>query len=465
LWTHYSVPDGSQGDPEICYLIIVKKQKKVSIITLGCAKNLVDSEVLMRQLDASGFEFIHNSDDSDARTIIINTCGFINDAKQESIDTILKYVHAKKSGQIKFIYVIGCLSERYKEELPKEIPEVDGWFGVNDFQRIVTKLGGNFKEELFGERWLATPSHYAYLKISEGCDRLCSFCAIPLIRGKQKSRPLEDLIKETSYLADKGVKELILIAQDLTAYGTDIYGKQSLQELLNGLTKISGIEWIRLHYTYPANFPLKVLELMAGKNVICKYLDIPFQHISDKVLDRMHRSTSRSEILKLIGKIRDMVQGIAIRTTLLVGHPGEGEKEFKELVDFVKVQQFERLGVFTYSEEQGTFASKHYKDIIPLFTKQKRFEEIMEIQRNISLNINQKKIGSIYNVLIDSRKGEFAIGRTEFDSPEVDNEVLVKDPEARLEPGKFYKIRITGAEDYDLIGEVSVSVRNPSIQL
>jgi ribosomal protein S12 methylthiotransferase len=432
----------------------VQKHNKINIITLGCAKNLVDSEVLMRQLDASGFELIHNSDNSDARTVIINTCGFINDAKQESIDTILKYVQAKNNGHIKFIYVFGCLSQRYKEELPREIPEVDGWFGVNDYERIIRELGGNYKEKLFGERLLATPSHYAYLKISEGCDRLCSFCAIPLIRGKQKSRSPEDLIAETGYLAAKGVKELIMIAQDLTAYGTDIYGKQALPELLMGLTEISGIEWVRLHYAYPANFPVKVLELIAGKKVICKYLDIPFQHISDKVLDRMHRSVSRSEILELIQRIRDMVPDIAIRTTLLVGHPGEGEKEFKELMDFVTDQQFERLGVFTYSEEQGTFAAKHHKDIIPQRIKQKRLEAIMELQSNISLNINNKKIGTIYKVLIDSREGDFAVGRSEFDSPEVDNEILVKDPEGNLESGKFYNIKITGAENYDLFGEV-----------
>ena len=443
----------------------MKNHNKINIITLGCAKNLVDSEVLMRQLDASGFDIIHNSDDSDARTVIINTCGFINDAKQESIDTILKYVRAKNNDHIKYIYVIGCLSERYKKELPGEIPEVDGWFGVNDFKRIIRELGGNYKEELFGERLLATPSHYAYLKISEGCDRLCSFCAIPLIRGKQKSRSIKDLISETRYLAAKEVKELILIAQDLTAYGTDIDEKQALPELLAELTEIKGIEWIRLHYAYPANFPLKVLELIAGKKVICKYLDIPFQHISDKVLDRMHRSVSRSELLELIHRIREMVPGIAIRTTLLVGHPGEGEKEFKELMDFVKDQQFERLGVFTYSEEQGTFASKHYKDIIPERIKQKRLEEIMELQRNISLNINNKKIGNIFKVLIDSREGDFAVGRTEFDSPEVDNEVLVKDPEEKLEPGRFYKIKITGAENYDLSGEVYQAVRYPLIQL
>lgn len=427
---------------------------KINIITLGCAKNLVDSEVLMRQLDASGFYFVHDSEGFDARTVIINTCGFINDAIQESIDTILRYVQAKKDGYICKIYVIGCLSKRYRAELIKEIPEVDGWFGVTDFQNIINELGGKWREELYGERLLATPSHYAYLKISEGCDRLCSFCAIPLIRGKQRSRSIQDLITEARYLASKGVKELILIAQDLTAYGTDIYGKQYLPELLEELTGIDGFDWIRLHYAYPANFPLKVLELIAEKKVICKYLDLPFQHISDKVLARMHRSISRSGILDIISKIRDIVPGIAIRTTLIVGHPGEGEREFSELLDFVKTQQFERLGVFTYSEEKGTFAAKHYEDIIPQRVKNKRLKEIMEMQMNISLNINNKRIGNIYKVLIDSREGKFAVGRTEYDSPDIDNEVLVDDPDKKLEPGRFYKIRIKGADNYDLFGEL-----------
>jgi ribosomal protein S12 methylthiotransferase len=430
------------------------KHRKINVITLGCAKNLVDSEILMRQLDASGFQVMHDSDGFDTGTVIINTCGFIQDATQESIDTILRYVRAKKEGHISKLYVIGCLSQRYMPELIKEIPEVNGWFGVNDFHSIINELGGNYREELYGERLLTTPSHYAYLKISEGCDRLCSFCAIPLIRGKQRSRPLHDLLTEARYLTTTGVKELILIAQDLTAYGTDIYGKQSLPELLDELTRTDGIEWIRLHYTYPANFPLKILELMAERNVICKYLDIPFQHISDKVLARMHRGTGRAGILDLINRIRDTVPGIAIRTTLLAGHPGEDEKEFSELIDFVKNQQFERLGVFTYSEEQGTFAATHYKDIIPQRVKNRRLKEIMEIQRNISLNINNKKIGNIYNVLIDSREGKYAVGRTEYDSPEIDNEVLVNDPENQLVPGNFYRIRIKDADSYDLFGEI-----------
>jgi ribosomal protein S12 methylthiotransferase len=433
----------------------LKKKKKLNIITLGCAKNLVDSEVLMRQLDESGFQIVHDSEDFDAKAVLINTCGFINDAKQESIDTILKYAKAKKDGQINQLFVFGCLSQRYRTELMQEIPEVDGWFGVNDFQRIIKELGGNWKEELFGERLLTTPSHYAYLKISEGCDRLCSFCAIPLIRGKQRSRPLSDLAAEARFLAGRGVKELILIAQDLTAYGTDIYAKQTLPELLEELTEIKGIEWIRLHYAYPANFPLKILELMAVKKQICNYIDLPFQHISDKVISKMHRGIDRSGILDLISRIRANVPGIAIRTTLLVGHPGEGEKEFSELLDFVESQQFERLGVFAYSEEEGTFAAKHYKDNVPQNVKNRRLKEIMEMQMNISLTINNKKIGRVYNVLIDSREGKYAVGRTEYDSPEIDNEVLVYDPDARLFPGKFYDVRIKDAENYDLYGEIA----------
>jgi ribosomal protein S12 methylthiotransferase len=433
----------------------LKKRTRINIITLGCAKNLVDSEVLMRQLDESGFQIVHNSDNFDAGTVLINTCGFINDAKQESIDAILRYAKAKKDGQVSELFVFGCLSQRYMSELKKEIPEVDGWFGVNDFQRIINELGGNWREELYGARLLSTPSHYAYLKISEGCDRLCSFCAIPMIRGKQRSRTIDDLTAEARYLAKKGVKELILIAQDLTAHGTDIYGRQTLPELLEELTGIEEFKWIRLHYAYPASFPMKVLDLMAEKKQICNYLDLPFQHISDKVLAKMHRGTDRSDILDFIRKIRNTVPGIALRTTLLVGHPGEDENAFSELLDFVKSQQFERLGVFAYSEEEGTFAAKHYKDTIPQNIKNRRVKEIMEIQMNISLNINNKKVGQIYNILIDSREGQYAVGRTESDSPDIDNEVLVKDQNKKLEPGKFYRIRITGAENYDLYGEIA----------
>jgi ribosomal protein S12 methylthiotransferase len=429
------------------------KNRKINIITLGCAKNLVDSEVLMKQLDGSGFRIVHDSEDFDAKTVLINTCGFINDARQESIDTILKYVKAKKDGRIENLFVFGCLSQRYMLELKREISEVDNWFGVSDFNKILNVLGGRYREDLYGERILTTPSHYAYLKISEGCDRLCSFCAIPLIRGKQKSRPVQDLITETRFLEGTGIKELILIAQDLTAYGTDIYSKQTLPELLEELTAIKGIKWLRLHYAYPANFPLKILELMATRKQICKYIDLPFQHISDKVLSRMHRGINRSEVLELIRIIRNTVPGIAIRTTLLVGYPGEGKKEFSELLDFVESQKFERLGVFKYSEEEGTFSAKHYRDTIPEKVKEERLNKIMEMQSQISLELNEKKIGKKYKVLVDAHEGKYAVGRTEFDSPEIDNEVLIHDPQVKLLHGEFYTVRIKNAENYDLIGD------------
>jgi ribosomal protein S12 methylthiotransferase len=427
---------------------------KINIITLGCAKNLVDSEVLMKQLDGSGFRIMHDSEDFIARTVLINTCGFINDAKQESIDTILKFAQAKKDGRIDNLFVFGCLSQRYMSELIREIPEVDNWFGVNDFRRILNALGGKYREELYGERILTTPSHYAYLKVSEGCDRLCSFCAIPLIRGRQKSKTLDEIITEANLLATRGVKEIILIAQDLTAYGTDIYGKQKLPELVDKLTDIKDILWIRLHYAYPVSFPMKILELMATRKQICKYIDLPFQHISDKVLSKMHRGINSSEILDLIRKIRETVPGIAIRTTLLVGHPGEGDKEFSELCTFVESQEFERLGIFKYSEEEGTYSARNYRDIVPEVVKEKRLKEIMKLQGQISLKINEKKIGSNYNVLIDSHEGKFAIGRSEHDSPEIDNEVLIYDPKLKLLPGQFYNVRIKSAEDYDLYGEL-----------
>jgi len=431
-----------------------KKHDKISVVTLGCAKNLVDSEVLLRQLTASGFEIAHNFSDTEARKVIINTCGFINDAKQESIDVILQYVHAKKSGKIDNLYVIGCLSERYRHELQHEIPEVDRYFGVNDIRKILEELGGNYNKELIGERVLSTPNHFAYLKVSEGCDRLCSFCAIPLIRGKQRSKSLEELYSETDYLASNGVRELILIAQDLTAYGTDLYGEQKLVKLLELLDNVRGIEWIRLHYTYPAGFPSGLPEIIRDNPKICNYIDIPFQHISDKVLRKMHRGINHAEIISLIARIRETVPGIAIRTTLMVGHPGEGENEFRDLKTFVQTQRFERLGVFRYSEEEGTYAARYYKDEIPEHIKQERYEEIMEIQRDISLNINKKKIEKIIRILIDSREGEYAVGRTEFDSPEVDNDVLLMDPNENLKPGEFHIIRITGIEEYELFGEL-----------
>ncbi len=425
--------------------------QKINIVTLGCAKNLVDSEVLMRQVKAGGFKVIHDSNDTSARTVIINTCGFISDAKQESIDTILEWVRAKENGDIDELFVMGCLSERYKNDLQVEIPEVDQYFGVNDLRQIIEKLGGKYKQELVGERILTTPSHYGYLKISEGCDRKCSFCAIPLIRGRQVSRSFEALIAEAEFMASQGVKELILIAQDLTAYGTDLYKKQALSELLDRLVPIKGIEWIRLHYAFPANFPLEVLDRIREYDKICNYLDIPFQHISDEVLKKMHRGISGEETARLIDAIRDKVPGIAIRTTLLTGHPGESDQAFGELRSFIRQQKFERVGVFTYSEEEGTFAADHFKDGIPEEVKLKRLEEIMEIQDDISLAGNQKLIGKHLKVLIDRQEGEFMIGRTEFDSPGIDQEVLVLSDE-NSDAGSFRYIEITGAETHDLYG-------------
>ena len=428
--------------------------QKINVVTLGCAKNLVDSEVLMRQARAGGFEILHDSDDTSARIVIINTCGFIRDAKQESIDTILEWVDMKERGDIDKLFVMGCLSERYKEDLRKEIPEVDQYFGVNDIARVIESLGAQYREGLVGERLLATPHHYAYLKISEGCDRKCSFCAIPLIRGRQVSRPIEALVRESEFLAGQGVRELILIAQDLTAYGTDLYKRQALPELLDQLVPIKGIEWIRLHYTYPAGFPVEVLDRIRETDKICKYLDIPFQHIADNVLKMMHRGITRIETLRLIDLIRDRVPGIAIRTTLLTGHPGESEKAFDELKAFVRQQQFERAGVFTYSREEGTYAAGHFRDEIPEEVKLERLEEIMAIQDEISFSRNRELVGQRIKVIVDRQEGEYMVGRTAHDSPEIDQEVLII-PDAGINPGSFQVVQITGAEMHDLFGEVT----------
>jgi len=426
--------------------------RKINVITLGCSKNLVDSEVLMRQIDAQGMEVVHDATDSDAGTIVINTCGFIQDAKQESIDTILEYVKKKEEGRLEKLFVMGCLSERYKSELAREIPEVDQYFGVNDIRQVISQLGGDLKRDLLGERKLITPPHFAYLKISEGCDRKCSFCAIPLIRGKQQSKSIEVLIRETELLVEKGVKEVILIAQDLTAYGTDLYRKRELPRLLDALAGIKGLPWIRLHYTYPAAFPEEILYQIRDFGNICNYLDIPFQHISDRVLSNMHRGISQNETLKLLDKIRIIVPGIAIRTTLLTGHPGEGEKEFSELMQFIQSARFERLGVFSYSEEEGTWGAANLKDEIPEPVKLARLEELMQIQQSISHTINEKWVGETMKVLVDRKEGDFYIGRTEFDSPEVDNEVLIETKKT-LVSGEFTDVTFTRAEPFDLYGK------------
>jgi ribosomal protein S12 methylthiotransferase len=425
--------------------------RKINVITLGCSKNLVDTEVLMRQIEAQGIEVVHDATDSDAGTIIVNTCGFIQDAKQESIDTILEYVKKKEEGRLESLFVMGCLSERYRSELAKEIPEVDQYFGVNDIQQVINRLGGDLKKELMGERKLITPPHYAYLKISEGCDRKCSFCAIPLIRGKQQSKSIEALVRETELLVAEGVKELILIAQDLTAYGTDLYGTRDLPRLLDALAGIAGLPWIRLHYTYPAAFPEEILYQIRDYANICNYLDIPFQHISDPVLSNMHRGITRNETLRLLDKIRTIIPGTAIRTTLLTGHPGEGEEEFSELINFVQTARFERLGVFSYSEEEGTWGAANLKDDIPQAVKLARLEELMQIQQSISHTINEERVGDTMKVLVDRMEGDYFIGRTEFDSPEVDNEVLIETKKA-LVTGEFTNVTFTRAEPFDLYG-------------
>lgn len=429
-------------------------QKKINIISLGCSKNLVDSENLSTQIKAAGYQLEFDKDDSTAKTVIINTCGFIHDAKEESIDTILTYIQAKQDGKLDNLYVMGCLSERYKNELINEIPDVDKYFGVNHIPEILNELNIDFKKELIGERQISTPSHYAYLKISEGCDRSCSFCAIPLIRGKHISLPIQILIKEAENLAKQGVKELILIAQDLSSYGKDIYGEYKLAELLKQLAKTEGIEWIRLHYLYPAGFPENVIEVMKNEPKICKYIDIPIQHISSKVLKAMKRGHNKKTTEVLIGKFKAAMPEIVIRTTLLVGFPGEEESDFNELKEFVSQTKFDRLGVFTYSEEEDTYGAENYKDSIPENLKQARADEIMAIQQNISLKLNTKKVGKTLKVIIDRKEGEHFIGRSEYDSPEVDNEIIIPSSEKEIKIGNFYEVKITKADDFDLYAEL-----------
>jgi ribosomal protein S12 methylthiotransferase len=431
-----------------------KSLKTVNIITLGCSKNLVDSESLLRQLESNGFKVLHDSN-KPAEIVVINTCGFINDAKQESIETILQFEGLRKSKKIEKLFVFGCLSERYKAELETEIPVVDKYFGVYNIKELVESIGAHYKDELVGERHLTTPKHYAYLKISEGCDRTCSFCAIPLIKGKHKSRPIEELVNEAKFLISKGVKEIILIAQDLSYYGIDIYKKIALAELVDKLTSIKGLKWLRLHYTFPAKFPMDVIEIMKSKPNICKYLDIPVQHISDKLLQNMRRGITKQQTYELIDFFRKEIPDMALRTTLLVGHPGETDEDFNELLEFVRYAKFERLGVFTYSEEENTYSAKHFKDDIPFSIKQARMDEIMEVQREISNGLNNNKIGKVFKVIIDREEGNYFVGRREFDSPDVDNEVIINPGKKKLKTGNFYKVKITGAEDFDLIGELN----------
>jgi len=430
-----------------------KIHNKVNIITLGCSKNLVDSEYLMKQLAENGYHVTHDSNALDANIVIINTCGFVNDAKQESIDTILQFEELKKNKKIDKLFVFGCLSERYKEELIKEIPQVDKFFGVYNLKEIIENLGAHYKSELVGERVVTTPKHYAYLKISEGCDRTCSFCAIPLIKGNHKSRTIEEIIHEAEFLVKNGAKEIILIAQDLSYYGIDIYKKIKLAELVTKLSEVKGIEWLRLHYTYPSKFPQDVIAIIKSKSNICKYIDIPVQHISDNMLKLMRRGINKQQTYDLIAKLREEIPGLALRTTLLVGHPGETEEDFNELVEFVKYVKFDRLGVFTYSDEENTYSAIHYKDNIPAEIKQSRMDEIMNIQQGISNEINQSKIGKSFKIIIDRKEVEFYIGRTEHDSPDVDNEVLIQ-TDIKLKIGNFYTAKITKSEEFDLYGEI-----------
>lgn len=427
--------------------------KKINVITLGCSKNTVDSEHLMARLAAAGYEVLFDSDRTDAKVVVINTCGFIGDAKQESVDMILRAAAAKNAGKIERLFVIGCLSERYADSLRAELPEVDGFFGARTWDGIARALGAAEDPALTTERHLSTPRHYAYLKISEGCNWKCGYCAIPLIRGGHVSVPMEELEEEARKLAARGVKELIVIAQDTTYYGLDLYGKRRLAELLRRLCRIDGIEWIRLHYAYPTAFPDEVIEAMASEPKICKYLDIPFQHISDAQLSAMHRRHTKAEAYALVKKLRGAIPDLALRTTLLVGYPGETEADFTELEQFVRDVRFERLGVFAYSEEEGTYSARELADDVPEEVKQQRVERIMTLQNDIARENNLRRVGRTERVLIDSRQGDYYVGRTQYDSPEVDQEILIPAAERRLLRGHFYEIRIDGAADYDLYGK------------
>ena len=426
---------------------------KVSVITLGCSKNLVDSEVLMSQLQHGGYDVKHDKWSKGRNIVIVNTCGFIDKAKEESVNTILEYADAKSKGKIEKLYVTGCLSQRYKDNLETEIPEVDAFFGTMELPRLLKTLKVDYKHELIGERFLTTPLHYAYMKISEGCNRTCSFCAIPLMRGKHLSRPIEELVNEAKKLAAQGVKELMLIAQELTFYGLDIYKKRKLPELLNELSKVEGIEWIRLHYAYPAQFPMEIIDAIADNEKVCNYLDMPLQHAGDNILTAMRRNITNAQTRELIHHIRERIPSIAIRTTMLVGFPNETEKDFDELKSFIEDMRFDRLGVFTYSHEESTRAYD-LEDNIPQELKEQRAAELMSVQEGISFDLNQQKIGNTYKVLFDRKEGGYFIGRTEFDSPEVDNEVLVDANSQYVRVGDFARVKITRAEEFDLYGEI-----------
>ena len=428
--------------------------KKVNIISLGCSKNLVDTELLMKQLEKAGYGVEVDVENSKAKIVIINTCGFIGDAKEESVNTILEQVERKNEGKVERIYVMGCLSQRYDKDLKKEIPEVDAYFGKFDWKGILAELGKKYDEQLRNERHLTTPKHYAYLKISEGCNRGCSYCAIPIMTGEYKSRPFEEIVDEAERLAKQGVKELLVLAQDITYYGIDKYGKNRLAELVDRIADIPGVEWIRLHYAYPAHFPTDLFRVMRERSNVCKYMDIALQHISNPMLEKMRRHVTQEETYQLIEQFRKEVPGIHLRTTLMVGHPGETEADFEELKEFVRKVRFDRMGAFAYSEEEGTYAAAHYADEIPQEVKQARLDELMFIQQGISAELSAAKVGQSMKVIIDRLEGDYYIGRTEFDSPEVDPEVLIECGEQTLLIGNFYQVEIISSDDFDLFGQV-----------
>ncbi|WP_321480274.1 30S ribosomal protein S12 methylthiotransferase RimO [uncultured Bacteroides sp.] len=430
------------------------KRKTIDIITLGCSKNLVDSEHLMRQLKGAGYDVTHDSETPKGDIAVVNTCGFIGDAKEESINMILEFAQAKEEGHLKKLFVMGCLSERYLKELAVEIPQVDKFYGKFNWKDLLQDLGKAYHEEYNVERTLTTPKHYAYLKISEGCDRSCSYCAIPIMTGKHISRSIEDILKEVRFLVSEGVKEFQIIAQELTYYGLDLYKKQLLPELIERISDEPGVEWIRLHYAYPAHFPTDLFRVMRERDNVCKYMDIALQHISDNMLTRMNRHVTKQETYDLIEKFRKEVPGIHLRTTLMVGHPGETESDFEELKEFVRKVRFERMGAFTYSEEEGTYSAEHYEDSIPYEVKQARLDELMDIQQGISSEQNTQKVGNVMKIIIDRIEGDYYIGRTEFDSPEVDPEVLINRSKGTLLIGQFYKAEIIDSDDFDLYAEI-----------
>ena len=433
-------------------------KKTIDIISLGCSKNLVDSEVLMGLMEANGYLCTHDSEDPQGDIVVVNTCGFINDAKEESINTILEFAQAKTEGRIEKLFVMGCLSERYLADLEREIPEVDGWYGKFNYKQLLKDLEGAETQVCEGKRHVTTPRHYAYLKISEGCDRHCAYCAIPLITGRHQSRPMDEILDEVRQLVADGTKEFNVIAQELTYYGVDIDGKQHIAELIEKMADIPGVEWIRLHYAYPAHFPWDLLRVMREKQNVCKYLDIALQHISDNMLSRMQRHVTKEETYELIRKMREEVPGIHIRTTLMVGFPGETEEDFEELKAFVKWARFERMGAFAYSEEEGTYSEQHYDDDVAEDVKQARLDKIMRIQQNISAELEAEKVGQTLKVIIDRQEGDYYVGRTEFCSPEVDPEVLIPAEEKKLKIGEFYDVRITDSEEFDLYGTTIINM-------